>query len=78
MRHVARPLAFTVGCLLASAGAAEGEPPPDEDLLEFLGSWSGEEADAELFEFLATLPEAQGEPPLSGTEDERTTDNEPR
>lgn len=44
--------------LVAGAALAEGEPPPGEDFLEFLGSWPGADADAELFEFLGTLPAA--------------------
>jgi hypothetical protein len=78
MSHATGTFAFCLGCLLAGPGAAGDEIQPDEALLEFLGSWSGEDDDADWFEFLANLPDGQRDLPPGDTDDDRTNDNEPR
>lgn len=80
MRHGVRAWILSCGGLLGTAGYAADEPPPDEGLLEFLGSWSGEEPVDDWFDFLESLPRAEPGPETGPVEAdaEPSRSDEPR
>ncbi|MFQ5636304.1 MAG: hypothetical protein ACE5G3_13365 [Gammaproteobacteria bacterium] len=62
-------------CSLTPVGAAlADEESPDTELLEFLGSWEGE--DDEWQEFLASLPPSPPEEHADSDMDDRTTESD--
>ncbi len=75
MTHGTRILAILFGSLVAAAGVARDQPPPEAGLLEFLGSWSGDESDADFFDFLASLPDVDSEAAAGGADDEQAADH---
>lgn len=60
-------------CLAATDAAATDAAAPEESFLEFLATWSGEDGEGELFEFLENLAGEPREAPVSDAPDEPTT-----
>jgi hypothetical protein len=72
----ARVLAAWFGCLVSAVAFAADEPPPDAGFLEFLGSWSGEEASEDWFDFLASLAGEDRETAVNDDPDDTVTHHE--
>jgi hypothetical protein len=70
-----RILACLCGCLLGGATFAADSAPPDDALLEFLGSWSGEDTEGDWLDFLGMLAGEEGPTPAGGTPVPAETDN---
>jgi hypothetical protein len=82
MRHAVHAWILSCGGLLAAAGHAADEVPPDEALLEFLGSWSGEDGADDWFDFLESLPRTGPAPAIEPgpveADAQRSSTDEPR
>ena len=67
MRHGRRVIALLSAWLLATGAAATDDAAPDPEFLEFLGSWSGEDAGDDWLDVLQTddpgLPQEPGAVP---------------
>jgi len=70
--RIAVVLLVGVGC---SALASDEPEPPDAALLEFLGSWEGE--DDTWQEFFDSLPAIDDQVPTDEEQDDRRTTGEP-
>jgi hypothetical protein len=69
--HVAWRIFMVAALAGAAPVAAAADTPPDEELLEFLGSWGGGDADADWRDLLDAIlrdepePEIEAAPPAA-------------
>ncbi|GMW06431.1 MAG: hypothetical protein AMXMBFR8_12280 [Nevskiales bacterium] len=74
----ARLLGLSLGCLWVGALAVADAAMPEEQLLEFLGTWSDEESADDWLEFLGDAPDPEREPPADDAGDALGVDDEAR
>lgn len=58
-------LGSTLVLLALAVRAEEADPSPSPELLEFLGTWSGEEADGDWLDILDGVLREPDEPPVT-------------